>query len=164
MASLKNNIRYIITGGDNGYCARCGGLGDRVLLRVDDEDRSYKMFYRAPSCLGKHCWREQELYGGRAIVRGKLVKDEQGERIVYQWLDPSKNKIYIVQTNGTELEYIPVVVKNNKYGKDGEFGDKLDAYTYKGYVEPDDVVERWRQEDREALERYYNNMKNKEER
>lgn len=154
-----SKIRYIMTGGDNGYCAKCGGLGDRVLLRVDDEHKSYKMFYRAPSCLGKNCWREEELYGGRVIARG-ILKDG---KLVYCWIEPQKNKIYIVQTNGTELEYIPVTVKNNKYGKDGEFGDKLDHYTYEGYIEPRELIDQWKQEEKEALDRYYAEIKARKE-
>ena len=31
-----DKIRYIITGGDNGYCGKCGGLGDRMLLKVKE--------------------------------------------------------------------------------------------------------------------------------
>lgn len=49
-----SKYRYVITGGDNGYCARCGGLGDRMLLRIDDKAKTYKAYYFAPSCLGKY--------------------------------------------------------------------------------------------------------------
>lgn len=150
-----NRYRYIYTGGDNGYCARCGGLGDRVLLRVDDKAKTYQAYYFAPSCLGKHCWRTQELYGGAVITRGVLVDNN---KIVYNWLQPSKNKIYIVQTNGVELEYIKVQVKNNKYGKDGEFRDKLDSYKFMGYIEPRERIEEAQEKARQAMKNMYKNI------
>lgn len=148
-------MRYILTGGDNGYCARCGGLGDRALLVVDDKKREYRAFYRAPSCLGRHCWRERELYGGRVIARGVLVNDERGERLVYNFLNPQKNKIYIVSVDGERMCFDPVVVKHNKYGKDGEFGDKLDHYKYMGTVEPEELIKQWQEEAREMQRGLY---------
>lgn len=148
-------MRYILTGGDNGYCARCGGLGDRSLIVVDDARKAYRYFYRAPSCLGQHCWRKQELCGGRVIARGVLVNDERGERLVYNFLEPKKNKIYIVSVDGERMHFEPVVVKHNKYGKDGEFGDKLDGYTCEGYVEPDELIKQWQAETREAQREFY---------
>lgn len=148
--------RYVITGGDNGYCCRCGGLCDRALLRIDDEAKTYKQYYFFEGCLGKHCWRTQELYGGAVLTRGVLV---DGHKIVYNFLQPSKNKIYIVQTNGTELEYIPVVVKGNKYGKDGELDDKLDTYTYEGCVEPQERIKEAQERAREAMRNMYSKLK-----
>lgn len=137
--------RYIITGGDNGYCAKCGGLCDRALLRIDDDCKVYKQYYRAPSCLGKHCWKRQELYGGVVIARGVV---ENG-KLLYNLLQPEKNKIYIIENNGDETVFVKVTVKNNKYGKDGEFGDKLDTYTYEGTVEPKDIIAYWQAKARE---------------
>ena len=63
--------RYVITGGDNGYCAKCGGLGDRSLLRIDDEHKTYKQYYFFEGCLGKFCWLEQKFADGMTLVRGK---------------------------------------------------------------------------------------------
>lgn len=114
---------------------------------MNDEAKTYKVFYRAPSCLGKYCWRQEDLYGGRVIARGMLVNG----KLSYNLSKPSKNKIYIVETNGEELVFTKVIVKNNKYGKDGEFGDKLDNYKFLGTVEPEEQVKKWQEEYRQKL-------------
>ena len=152
-----SKFRYVFTGGDNGFCARCGGYGDRALLVIDDENKTYRAFYRAPSCLGEHCWRKEELYGGRVIARGVLSAD--GNKLTYDFLSPKKNKIYIVSVDGEKMHFDKVTVKHNKYGKDGEFGDKLDNYTYEGTVEPKELVEQWREESLQAMKRYYEKEK-----
>jgi hypothetical protein len=147
-----SKYRYVITGGDNGYCAKCGGLCDRSLLRIDDKNKTYKQYYFFEGCLGKYCWRQQELYGGAMLVRGMLI---DGHKISWNMSNNSKNKVWLVQTNGTELEYIPVVVKGNKYGKDGEFGDKLDTYKYEGFVEPEERIKEAQERARQAMKDMY---------
>lgn len=132
-----SKYRYVFTGGDNVYCGRCGGLGDRVLLRIDDENKTYKAYYNAPSCLGKYCWYRQDLYGGVTIVRGILIDGELYRDV----LKPRNNKIYILEDGGNKQTYTKVTVKNNKYGKDGEFKDKLDTYKFEGFIESKEYIE-----------------------
>lgn len=115
-------IRYVLSGGDNSQCLTCGGIGDRFLLRVDDNNKTYKVV-AWDLCIGKYCWRRIELDGGGVLARGELV---DGKLLEYK----SKHKLWVIQTNGDELEYYRVTIKNNKYGKDGEFRDKLDTYKW----------------------------------
>lgn len=141
--------RYIITGGDNGYCGKCGGLGDRILLRVDDTNKTYKAYYFAPSCLGKWCWLEQKLADGMTLVRGNKW---QGE-FTKMW-GGNTYKMWRIK-DGQVVEEYPVIVKNNKYGKDGEFGDKLDHYKFEGYIEPEEKIKEAQEKARQAMKDIY---------
>lgn len=130
--------RFVITGGDNGYCAKCGGLADRALLRIDDEAKTYKIYYFFNGCLGKWCWHEQRFCDGWMLVRGRKW---QGE-FTKMW---AGNMFRMWRMDGDNVvEEVPVTVKGNKYGKDGEFGDKLDHYKFDGYIEPQEMIdEHW---------------------
>lgn len=93
--------KIIITGGDNGFCCRCGGLCDRAVMEADTEHRELKYIDTQGVCLGKYCWRRYMCEDGT-----ELVRDWNGKIHAYR--------------NGVEL---PCVVKHNKWGKDGEFGN-----------------------------------------
>ena len=60
--------------------------------------------------------------------------------------------------NGEVIEEYNVVVKGNRYGKDGEFGDKLDSYKYEGFVEPQEMIDEARAKAKQALENYYKKL------
>ena len=142
-------MRYIITGGDNGYCGRCGGLGDRALLQVDDKKHTYKAYYFFEGCLGKWCWLEQKFDDGLTLVRGKKW---QGD-FTKMW-GGNIYKMWRIK-DGQVVEEYPVVVKNNKYGKDGEFGDKLDHYKFEGYIEPEEKIKEAQEKARQAMKDIY---------
>lgn len=142
-------MRYIITGGDNGYCGRCGGLCDRALLQVDDERQTYKAYYFFEGCLGKWCWLEQKFDDGLTLVRGKKW---QGD-FTKMW-GGNIYKMWRIK-DGQVLEEYPVIVKNNKYGKDGEFGDKLDHYKFEGYIEPEEKIKEAQEKARQAMKDIY---------
>lgn len=147
-------MRYIITGGDNGYCSRCGGLGDRALLQVDDEKQTYKAYYFFKGCLGKWCWLEQKFDDGLTLVRGKKW---QGD-FTKMW-GGNIYKMWRIE-DGKVVEEYPVIVKNNKYGKDGEFGDKLDHYKFEGYIEPEEKIKEAQEKARRAMHKLYNTIDN----
>ena len=141
--------RYVITGGDNGYCAKCGGLGDRSLLRIDDKNKTYKQYYFFEGCLGKWCWLEQKFSDGMTLVRGKKW---QGE-FTKMWAG-NIYKMWRIE-NGKVVEEYSVAVKGNKYGKDGEFGDKLDTYKYEGFIEPEEMIKEAQERARQAMKDMY---------
>lgn len=120
-------MRYCITGGDNGYCARCGGLCDRYLLEIDDKKKTYRGIEGADICLGKWCWQTLCL-GDWQLVRGE---NNYGD--FYKMYGGKVYRLQRVGADGTILETRKVSVKNNKYGKDGEFGDRLDHYKFEGW-------------------------------
>lgn len=144
-----DKIRYIITGGDNGYCGKCGGLGDRMLLKVNDTKKTYQAYYFFEGCLGGWCWVEQHFDDGMTLVRGKKW---QGD-FTKMW----RGNIYKMWRieNGEVMEEYPVVVKGNKYGKDGEFGDRLDNYKFVGYIEPKEMIEKAQERARELTKNLY---------
>jgi len=144
-----DKIRYIITGGDNGYCAKCGGLDDRMLLKVNDTKKTYQAYCFFEGCLGGWCWLEQHFYDGMTLVRGKKW---QGE-FTKMWCG-NIYKMWRIENEKVVEEY-PVVVKGNKYGKDGEFGDKLDTYKFIGYIEPKEKIEEEQQRVRELTKNLY---------
>lgn len=130
-------MRYIITGGDNGYCCRCGGLCDRVILEIDDKKKTYKVLDEGNGvCLGKWCWHSLPIGNGWFLKRyekccGKEFETYGGKlyRLVY------------IDENGNETERRKVAIKNQKWGKDGEFSewkngkivwDKIQNYKYDG--------------------------------
>lgn len=94
--------KIIIDGGDNGYCCRCGGLCDRCILEEDTDAKTLKYIDGKGICLGKHCLRWHICEDGT-----ELRRDWNGKVRAYR--------------NGEEL---PCVVRNNKWGKDGEFGTR----------------------------------------
>lgn len=93
--------KIYITGGDNCYCCECGGLCDRTVMEIDTERKTLKYIDGRGLCLGKHCWRHYTCEDGT-----ELEREYTGKVRAYR--------------NGVE---IPCVVKNNKWGKDGEFGN-----------------------------------------
>lgn len=99
--------KIVITGGDNGYCCRCGGLCDRVVMEEDTDAKTLKYIDGRGLCLGCYCWRAYTCEDGTELVR-ELRYTRSGVR--------AKVRAY---RNGEEL---PCVVRNNKWGKDGEFG------------------------------------------
>ena len=141
--------RYVITGGDNGYCCRCGGLCDRALLKINDEDKTYQAYYFFDGCLGKWCWLEQKFSDGMTLVRGKKWQGDFAK----MW-GGNIYKMWRIE-NGEVLEEYPVVVKNNKYGKDGEFGDRLDHYKFVGYIESEEQIKEARERAKEAMKKLY---------
>ena len=148
-----SKYRFVITGGDNGYCVKCGGLCDRALLRVDDEAKTYKQYYFFHGCLGKWCWLEQKFCDGWMLVRGK---NWQGE-FTKMW---AGNMFRMWHMDGNNVvEEVPVTVKGNKYGKDGEFGDKLDHYKYEGFIEPQEMIDEAREKTKQAIANYYAKLK-----
>lgn len=133
------NKRYIMTGGDNGYCCECGGLCDRVILEVDDKAKAYKVLDCGEGfCLGKYCWIEKKLNNGMHIVHGYAMENEKGKRFLPVLGRRGKRKSLRLMTEEEYMAWredpadtgIKVTIKGNKYGKDGEFGDKLDTYVY----------------------------------
>ena len=60
-----------------------------------------------------------------------------------------------IKVKGEVVEEYSVAVKGNKYGKDGEFGDKLDTYKYEGFVEPEEMVKEARERARQAMKDMY---------
>jgi hypothetical protein len=57
--------------------------------------------------------------------------------------------------NGEVVEEYSVAVKGNKYGKDGEFGDKLDTYKYEGFIEPEEMIKEAQERARQAMKNMY---------
>lgn len=57
--------------------------------------------------------------------------------------------------NGIDADFIPVTVKGNKYGKDGEFGDRLDHYKFEGYIEPEKEIKEAQETARELMKDMY---------
>lgn len=117
-------MRYILTGGDNGYCAKCGGLCDRALLEVNDQEKTYRYIDGYGVCLGKHCWHgffEQHYVYGNGYQLSRTIN---GQGTGY-------GNYKVILPDGTEH---PLTIKHNKYGKDGEFPDKLSTYKYIGIV------------------------------
>lgn len=133
-------MRYVITGGDNGYCARCGGLCDRVILEIDDDNKTIKGINNNDGlCLGKWCWRVMPIGDGWFLKRYEKTSSGEFE----SW---GGNKYYLVYVDdqGNETEKRKVTVKNNKWGKDGEFKewrngkivwDKIQNYKFIGWGE-----------------------------
>ena len=132
-------MRYVITGGDNGYCCKCGGLCDRALLEIDDEHKTYRGINGCDICLGKWCWRILPVGNGWFLKKYAKFKGEEVE----SWGGNIIKLVYI-DDNGDELASEKVVVKNNKWGKDGEFKtwrngkivwDKIQQYKFLGWGE-----------------------------
>lgn len=107
-------MRFVITGGDNCYCGRCGGACDRVLLEIDDEKKTYKGV--AELCLGKWCWRELPIGNGWVLKR--FEKCGEGE---FESWGGNLHRLVHIDKDGRETDRRKVVVKNNKWGKDCEF-------------------------------------------
>lgn len=107
--------RYCLTGGDNGYCCRCGGLCDRSILEIDDDERTIRGIEADGICLGKWCWHSIPVGEGWFLKR--YEKCSAGEFETY-----GGNKLYLVYIDeqGNETERRKVVVKGQKWGKDDE--------------------------------------------
>lgn len=130
--------RYVLTGGDNGYCCQCGGLCDRCVLEIDDDKKTFRGVGTTDGvCLGKWCWRSIPFGGGWFLKR--YEKMECGEFESY-----GGNRYYLVYIDeqGNEKERRKVVVKGQKWGKDGEFKtwrggkmvwDKIQNYKFEGW-------------------------------
>lgn len=135
--------RYCLTGGDNCCCGRCGGLCDRSILEIDDDEKTIKGIDGWEICLGKWCWHSIPLGDGWFLKR-------YGKRKVYGGLATDEvetyggNKLYLVYIDeqGNETERRKVVVKGQKWGKDGEFKtwrngkivwDKIQSYKFIGW-------------------------------
>lgn len=130
--------RYYLTGGDNGYCCRCGGLCDRSILEIDDDERTIRGIEEMSGiCLGKYCWHSIPLGEGWFLKR--YEKMASGEFETY-----GGNKLYLVYIDeqGNETERRKVIVKGQKWGKDGEFKtwrngkivwDKIQNYKFVGW-------------------------------
>ena len=136
--------RYYLTGGDNGYCCRCGGLADRSILEIDDDERTIRGIEEMSGiCLGKYCWHSIPLGEGWFLKRYEKMK-------VYGGLATDEietyggNRLYLVYIDeqGNETERRKVVVKGQKWGKDGEFKtwrngkivwDKIQNYKFVGW-------------------------------
>ena len=98
--------KIIITGGDNGYCGRCGGLCDRLVMECDTDKKTLRYIDGAGLCLGKFCWHEHICSDGTKLVRDDVWRARGGVRV--------RVRAY---RDGVE---IPCVVKNRKWGKDGD--------------------------------------------
>lgn len=92
--------KIIIDGGDNCYCCACGGVCDRRVLEEDTDAKTLKYIDGRGLCLGKYCMRVYVCDDGTELRR--------------DW----NNKIRAYR-DGVEL---PCVVRNQKWGKDGEYG------------------------------------------
>lgn len=123
--------KIYITGGDNCYCCECGGLCDRVVMEIDTERKTLKYIDGHGLCLGKYCWRHFVCEDGT-----ELERDYTGKVRAYR--------------NGVEL---PCVVKNSKWGKDGEFGswgicrkidDEFVLVSYETYTAENPKLTGWR--------------------
>lgn len=137
--------KIIITGGDNGYCCYCGGVCDRVVMEEDTDAKTLKYIDTEGLCLGKFCWHETTLKDGTELRR--------------DW-GTGKVRAY---RNGVE---IPCVVRNQKWGKDGEYGkargmslgasaEEFESGVVALYYWASDESERayWAQYDRENYQR-----------
>ena len=104
--------KVYITGGDNCYCCECGGVCDRLAILVDTEKKTLEYLPCPEMCRGKWCWFRQ---GYRHYMRGNRWAGWYIER-----RGSDRHPLYIFTDGATEL---PVVVKKNKWGKDGEYGN-----------------------------------------
>lgn len=98
--------KIVIDGGDNCYCCACGGLCDRCVLEEDTTAKTLKYIDGKGLCLGKYCFWVHICEDGT-----ELRRDWNGKVHAYR--------------DGEEL---PCVVRNNKWGKDGEFGTRGTSY------------------------------------
>lgn len=105
--------KIVIDGGDNGYCCACGGLGDRCILEEDTSAKTLKYIDGRGVCLGARCWHDIECADGTRIV-GERSYTRHGLRL----------KLH-AERNG---EVLPCAVRNNKWGKDGEYGTRGTSY------------------------------------
>lgn len=92
-------IKIVITGGDNCYCCECGGICDRLVMEEDTTAKTLRYIDGKGVCMGKYCWCAHECDDGT-----ELRRDWNGKTHAYR--------------NGEEL---PCVVRNNKWGKDGDY-------------------------------------------
>lgn len=99
---MLNTKKIIIDGGDNCYCCRCGGVADRSVLEEDTVAKTLRYIDGRGICLGKYCWHDYTCDDGT-----ELKKLWTGRPRAYR--------------DGVEL---PCVVRNNKWGKDGEYGTR----------------------------------------
>ena len=66
---MLNTKKIIIDGGDNGYCCRCGGLGDRGVLEEDAVAKTLKYIDGHGLCLGKYCWHNYTCADGTELKK-----------------------------------------------------------------------------------------------
>lgn len=129
--------KIIITGGDNCYCCDCGGRCDRLVMEEDSEKKTLKYIDYKELCLGRYCWCTHFCNDGT------YLKQWHGKVTAFR-----------------EDEELPCVVRNNKWGKDGEFGtrgstffataEEVEAYRERGEALP---LRDWKSD--EAEEEYY---------
>lgn len=131
--SVKKNVRFVFTGGDNCYCGECGGVCDRRLMLIDKENKVLHYLPFSETCLGKWCW---YLHGNRIRLQGDwadwYVERRDDTKIVRGKLRTVSK--YVI-TNG-DIEY-PVSITTNKWGKDGEYGKygSIGKETEKGFYD-----------------------------
>ncbi len=106
-------LKFYITGGDNCYCPRCGGLCDRYVLCVDTEAKTLECVSNG-FCLGKRC-------GDWHCLTGSLEGWSLHREFAVSKAGHSVERWMVVDKDGQEVA--KAVVKGNKWGKDGEFGE-----------------------------------------
>lgn len=101
--------KIYITGGDNCYCGECGGLCDRHIMLVDTVEKTieYLPMVFGETCLGQFC------------TSRILLADEWADWVIERITFGGKKWI---AKNTQTGETMPVIVKNSKWGKDGEYG------------------------------------------
>lgn len=106
---ISPDYKIYITGGDNCYCGACGGVCDRLVMLVDKGTKTlrYLPIVGGETCLGKYCTHDIQL------------KDEWSDWVITR-VTFGGNKWQAI--NRVTGDIIPVVVKNQKWGKDGEYG------------------------------------------
>ena len=135
-------IKIIITGGDNCYCCRCGGICDRAVMEIDTEKKTLRYIDGHGLCLGKYCWSKYVCDDGTILERHD-VWSRHGVRV--------RVRAY---RDGVEL---PCVVKHSKWGKDGEYGsygssfwskynEKINGWELKDWKSKDCERDYWEQD------------------
>lgn len=135
-------IKFIITGGDNGYCGYSNSIADRELMVVNTAKKTLQYVSFPSICLCQKCFypkcSNSGKYAGFYLFRYR--KSARGGTYTYTFEstsgklcdlhDPEHNTIY------------PVEVKGNKWGKDGEYGSYGMVYgaTYETDADSIDLV------------------------
>lgn len=99
-------IKIVITGGDNCYCCECGGVCDRLIMEEDTTAKTLRYIDGKGVCLGKYCWCGHECDDGTELTK---------------WRDGVRAWRGGANIAGNEVK---CVVRNNKWGKDGEYGTR----------------------------------------
>lgn len=102
---MLNTKKIIITGGDNCYCCRCGGVADRCVMEEDIVAKTLRYIDGHGLCLGKYCWHSYTCDDGTEL-----------------------KKLWSARPSAYRDVELPCAVRNNKWGKDGEYGTRGSSF------------------------------------